>query len=157
MSEKPTNFQVVAENRNASREYHFLEKWEAGIVLWGTEVKSIREGRVNIRDSFVRVVKGEVFILNLHITPYSKTSSRDLSLTSTRERKLLLKQSEIRALHEGLIQKGLTCVPTKLYFKRGLAKVEIALSKGKQLYDKRRDLKDRLHQREMDRARKSRS
>jgi SsrA-binding protein len=156
MSDKPDNFQLVAENRNAAREYHFVEKWEAGIVLWGTEVKSIREGRVNIRDSFVRVSKGEVFIHNLHITPYSKTSSRDLSLTATRERKLLLKQSEIRALFGGLSQKGLTCVPTKLYFKRGLAKVEIALSKGKQLYDKRRDLKDRLHQREMDRAAKSR-
>ena len=142
--------QPVAENRYAYHQYHISERWEAGIVLLGTEVKSIREGRVNLRDSFVRMSRGEIYVINLHITPYSRTSTRDLD--SSRERKLLLKKQEIQEIEGGLTRKGLTCVPIKLYFKRGMAKLQIALCKGKEQKDKRQDLKKREHQREMDRA-----
>jgi SsrA-binding protein len=150
---KPDNFKLVAENRYAYHQYHILERFEAGIALMGTEVKSIREGRVNLRDSFVRIVRGEAIAFNLHITPYSKTSQRDLN--AARDRKLLLTRHEIEKLNGSLSQKGLTCVPLKMYFKRGFAKLEIAVAKGKQLYDKREALKERVHRREMDRALKS--
>jgi len=146
---------VVAENRYAFHQYHFSERWEAGIVLLGTEVKSIREGRVNLRDSFVRVVRNEAFVLNLHITPYSRTSNRFLD--PTRERKLLLKKHEIMELEGGLTRKGLTCVPIKLYFKKGMAKLQIGLCKGKEQRDKRQDIRKKEHQREMQRALKKRS
>jgi SsrA-binding protein len=144
----------IAENRFAFHQYHIMEKWEAGIVLLGTEVKSLREGRVNIKDSFVRFVKGAPYLFNLHITPYSHTASK--TLEATRERKLLLHDYEIRKIFGHLTQRGLTCVPLRLYFKKGRAKAEIALCKGKQLYDKRRDLKERIQNREIDRAVKGR-
>ncbi len=149
---KKQNQKTVAENRKASHNYHLLERWEAGIVLLGPEVKSARQGRVNLGDSYVRIQGEEVFVVNLHISPYSKCGDRILD--PTRQRKLLLNRSEIEELIGKISRKGLTCVPTKLYFKRGVIKLQIALCKGKQDYDKRQDLKKKAHQREMDRAMK---
>lgn len=153
MAKKSEEFKVAAENRKAFHDYHIMDRWEAGIVLMGPEVKSIREGKVNLRDSYIRLKNEEVFVVNLHISLYAMT--RHTELDPTRERKLLLKHNEIKELIGKISRRGLTCVPIKLYFKNGRAKLEIALCQGKQLYDKREDLKKKVHQREMDRAVKS--
>jgi SsrA-binding protein len=143
---------TIADNRKASHKYQFIEKWEAGLVLKGYEVKSVRMGRVNLGDAYVRVVNGEAYVVNLHISAYSNACVSDID--PTQQRKLLLHKSELEEIIGGISRKGLTCVPTKMYFKRGIAKLQIALSKGKDTYDKRQDLKKKDHQREMDRARK---
>ena len=143
---------AVAENRKASHDFHFLEKWEAGIALLGPEVKSVRSGRVNLGDSYVRLSGGEAYVVNMHISPYEKAGDRVLD--PTRQRKLLLNESEIKQLIGGISRKGLTCIPIKVYFKRGYAKLQIALCEGKKTHDKRESLKKRIHQREMDRATK---
>jgi SsrA-binding protein len=145
----------IATNRQAHLKYVLFDKYEAGIVLQGSEVKSIREGRVNLKDGFVRIVRGEAFLFNCHISPYSHI--QDIRLADPiRMRKLLLKRSEIERLSGQISRKGHTIVPLSVYFKKGLAKVEIAVAKGKQEYDKRETIRRRMAQREAQRAIKRR-
>src|SRR3954462_6491735 len=136
----------IAENRKASHDYHLLETFEAGIVLVGTEVKAIREGRVNLRDSFARVEGGEVYLFNVNISPYSHRGYVDHE--PLRRRKLLLNRDEIRKLIGKTVEKGMTLVPVRMYFKNGRIKVAISLAKGKKEYDKRETVKRRDADRE---------
>ena len=151
MSEKKeSGIQVIATNRQAGFKYEILEHFEAGLCLRGSEVKSVREGRANLSDSYVRLQAHEAYIVNLHISPYSHVSF-DVP-DPTRMRKLLLKSTEIARL-EGLIsRKGFTCVPLKLYFKQGWVKLEIAVGRGKKVYDRRESIKKKIQQREIDRS-----
>ena len=140
----------VATNRQASFRYHLSDHVEAGIQLQGSEVKSMRDGGVQIKDAYAFVRKGEVFLVNMHIAPYGP-AARD-GHEPERERKLLLHRYEIDRLIGSVQEKGLTLVPTRVYFKDGRAKVEIALGRGKDQGDKRRDLKAKDQRREIDRA-----
>jgi SsrA-binding protein len=144
----------IAENRKAFHDYHLLETFEAGIVLLGTEVKSIREGRVNLRDSFARVEDGEVFLYNVNISPYSHRGYADHE--PLRRRKLLLNRDEIRKLIGKTVEKGMTLVPVRLYYKNGRVKVAVSLAKGKKDYDKRETIKRREADRETRAAIKTR-
>ncbi|HEY5649677.1 MAG TPA: SsrA-binding protein SmpB [Nitrospiria bacterium] len=146
---------VVATNSKAFHDYHLSDKFEAGIVLVGTEVKSLREGRANLRDSFARIEKNEVFLHNCHIAPYSHGNL--LNHDPVRRRKLLLNRREINKLIGKVQQKGFTLVPLKIYFKKGRAKVELALAQGKHTSDKRESIKRKTAEREIQRAIKSRS
>jgi len=143
----------IAENRKAFHDYHLLESFEAGIALLGTEVKAIREGRVNLRDSFARVEGGEVFLYNVNISPYSHRGYVDHE--PLRRRKLLLHRDEIRKLIGKTVERGMTLVPTRLYFKNGRVKVSVSLAKGKKEYDKRETIKRRETDRETRAAIKS--
>ena len=136
----------IAENRKAFHDFHLMETFEAGLVLLGTEVKAIREGRVNLRDSFARVEDGEVFLYNVHISPYSHRGYADHE--PLRRRKLLLHRDEIRKLIGKTVEKGMTLVPVRLYFKDGRVKVAVSLAKGKKDYDKRETIKRRETERE---------
>jgi SsrA-binding protein len=140
----------VATNRQAAFQYHLLERYECGVVLQGSEVKSIRDGGVQIKDSYATVSKGEVWLHNMHIAPYLPASRENHE--PERPRKLLLHAREIEALTESSQQKGLTLVPTRVYFKGSRAKIEIALARGKDQGDKRRDLKAKDQQRDIQRA-----
>jgi SsrA-binding protein len=153
-SEREKAQRVIADNRKAYHDYHVLDTWEAGIALLGTEVKSIREGSVNLRDSYARLEKGEVWLLNVHIGPYSHTGWE--SHAERRQRKLLLHRDEIRKLTGRIIDRGLTLVPLQLYFKNGRVKVSLALVKGKQAHDKRETLRRREVDRETRAAVKAR-
>src|SRR3954451_7343825 len=144
----------VAENRKAFHDYHLIETFEAGLVLLGTEVKAIREGQVNLRDSFARVEDGEVYLYNVHISPYSHRGYADHE--PLRRRKLLLHKREIRKLIGKTVERGMTLVPTRLYFKEGRVKVALRVEKGKQAYDKRETIKKREADRETRAAVKSR-
>ena len=144
----------IAENRKAFHDFHLLETFEAGIVLLGTEVKSIREGRVNLRDSFARVEDGEVFLYNVNISPYSHRGYADHE--PLRRRKLLLNRDEIRKLIGKTVEKGMTLVPVRLYYKNGRVKDAVSLAKGKKEYDKRETIKRREVDRETRAAIKSR-
>jgi SsrA-binding protein len=144
----------IAENRKAYHDFHLLESFEAGIVLLGTEVKAIREGRVNLRDSFARVEDGEVFLYNVNISPYSHRGYADHE--PLRRRKLLLHRDEIRKLIGKTVEKGMTLVPVRLYFKNGRVKVAVSLAKGKKDYDKRETIRRREADRETRAAIKSR-
>ena len=146
---------VIAENRKARHDYHVLETWESGIALLGTEVKAIREGRVNLRDSYARVENGEVWMMNVHISPYSHRGYAQHA--EMRQRKLLLHTHEIRKLVGRTKEKGLTLVPLELYFKNGRVKVLLALAKGKQAHDKRETIRRREVDRETRAAVKGRS
>jgi SsrA-binding protein len=137
---------IVADNRKAHHDYHILETFEAGMVLVGTEVKAIREGRVNLRDSFARVDNGEVFVFNVHISPYSHRGYAQHD--PLRRRKLLLHRSEIRKLVGKTVEKGMTLVPLRMYFKDGRVKLAIGLAKGKKDYDRRETIKRRETERE---------
>jgi len=144
---------VITKNRKAFFDYHIEETIEAGIVLTGNEIKSIRLGRVNLKDSFARVMNNELFLLNVHISPYRMAdgfSNED----PERRRKLLVHKREIKRLIGKTKVKGFTLVPTKMYFKRGKVKVEIALARGKTHYDKRESIKRKESDREMERAMK---
>lgn len=146
---------LIVQNKKARHDYAFLETFEAGIALQGTEVKSLREGRANLRDTYAVIQDGEVILRGLHISPYSHTS--DTRLDPRRDRKLLLNRQEIRKLVGKTQEKGLTLVATRLYFNdKGLVKVELALARGKKQHDKRRDIADRDARREIDRAVKRR-
>ena len=145
---------LISDNRKAGFDYHILETFEAGIMLQGTEVKSIREGRVNLRDSFARVEAGEVWVYNIHISAYSHRGYADHE--PTRRRKLLLHKQEIRKLIGKTVEKGMTLVPTRLYFKNGRVKVAVALAKGKKEYDKRETERRREADRETRAAIKTR-
>ena len=136
----------IAENRKAFHDYHLLENFEAGIVLLGTEVKAVREGRVNLRDSFARVEDGEVFLYNVHISPYSHRGYADHE--PLRRRKLLLHRHEILKLIGKTVEKGMTLVPVRMYFKNGRVKVAVSVAKGKKEYDKRETIKRRDADRE---------
>jgi len=138
-------------NRKAFHNYFVMDKYEAGVALEGCEVKSIREGEVNISDSFVRFVGEEAYVFNMHVKPYSHLDTSN-AVDPTRQRKLLLKKHEIEKLIGLVSQKSFSCIPVKLYFKRGKVKLQIALCKGKNLYDKRESLKKKVHDREVDRA-----
>jgi len=141
----------IAVNRKARYDYFILEKCEAGISLLGHEVKSIREGRINLKDSFVRVIKDEAFLINCHISPYSKIQGH-AEIDPCRMRKLLLNRREIEYLKGKGTQKGHTIVPLTMYFKRGKIKVEIGLGRGKKQFDKRESIKRRIHDKESQKA-----
>ncbi|CAN5461677.1 SsrA-binding protein SmpB [soil metagenome] len=136
----------IAENRKAFHDYHIMETFEAGIVLQGTEVKAIREGNVNLRDSYARVDGSEVWLYNVHVRPYSHRGYADHE--PTRRRKLLLHRQEIRKLIGKTVERGMTLVPTRMYFHNGHVKVAIGLAKGKQAHDKRETIKRREADRE---------
>ncbi len=141
---------VLITNRKAFHEYFIFEKLETGISLLGTEVKSIRSGRVNLKDSFARVENGELYLYNCHISPYSHGNIANHE--PERRRKLLLKKKEIERFIGKTREKGLTLIPLRVYFKRGWAKVELGLAKGKKLYDKRETAAKQSAKREMERA-----
>lgn len=136
----------IAENRKAFHDYHILDTFEAGVALLGTEVKAIREGRVNLRDSFASIERGEVFLHNVNISPYSHRGYADHE--PLRKRKLLLHRNEILKLSGKTVEKGMTLVPLRLYFKSGRVKVALGLAKGKKEYDKRETIKKRETDRE---------
>src|SRR5581483_4693346 len=136
----------IAENRKAFHDFHLLETFEAGLALLGTEVKAVRERRVNLRDSFARVEDGEVFLYNVHISPYSHRGYADHE--PMRRRKLLLHRGEIRKLIGRTVEKGMTLVPLRMYLKNGRVKVALGLAKGKKEYDKREAIRRREADRE---------
>lgn len=141
---------LVCQNKKARYDYFIDEVLEAGLVLLGPEVKSLREGRASLVDSYARVKKGEVFLYNMHITPYPY--AHHVRLDPVRTRKLLLNKREIRRLIGKTKEKGYTLIPTKVYFTKGRAKIEIALAKGKRKYDKRQALKEKELRRDMEEA-----
>lgn len=145
---------VISRNRKALHDYHIDETYEAGIVLTGTEVKSVRNARVNLKDSYAKVEEGELFLYNMHISPYEQGNRYNHE--PLRVRKLLMHRGEINRLFGKVREKGYALVPLKIYFKGGRAKIEMALARGKRVYDKRQDLKDRESRREMERAVKDR-
>ncbi|MEX0842833.1 MAG: SsrA-binding protein SmpB [Gemmatimonadota bacterium] len=153
MADKNTGRKVVASNRKARHEYQILDTWEAGLVLQGPEVKSLREGKVSFQDAFARIERGEVWLYSLHISPYEQANR--FNVDPVRTRKLLLHGHEIRKLVGKVEEKGLTLIPLDIYFRAGYAKVTLALAKGKQLHDKREKLKQRTQERETQRALRS--
>jgi SsrA-binding protein len=146
--------QIVARNRKAYHDYFLYDTYEAGIVLTGTEIKSVRAGRVNLRDSYVQLRRGEAWLMNVHIAPYAAAGRENPE--PKRDRKLLLHQREIYRLQGAVREKGLTIVPLRLYLKNNRAKVEIALAKGKKLYDKRAAIEKRETRRRIEQEIKSR-
>jgi len=151
-SDKPP-VKVITDNRKARFLYEILETYEAGIELQGTEVKSLREGRVNLQDAYALIRNGEAWLLNAHISPY-QASSAYFNHEPKRTRKLLLNRKEISKLIGNLEQKGLTLIPLKMYFKGNWVKVSLGLGRGKKLYDKRETVKRRQDQREIQRVMK---
>ena len=149
----PSNMKNIAVNRKARHEYIILDTYEAGIALKGTEVKSLRQGKVSLRESFAQFDGNEIFIMNMHISPYA--FGNIFNVHPKRKRKLLLHSREIGRLKGQVEEKGLTLIPLRIYFKKGFAKVELALAKGKKLYDKRHALAEKDAQREMDREMKN--
>jgi SsrA-binding protein len=152
-NDKSDGRKIVVQNRKARYEYHILEKWEAGLVLRGTEVKSLRGGRANLQDAYATVTGGELWLHNLHISPYEHGNR--FNHEPLRPRKLLLSRREIRKLIGQVEQKGLTLVLLDIYFRRGIAKATLALARGKKLHDKREDLRKRSDERDMERALKA--
>ncbi len=142
------NFKLVANNKKAYFDYFIEDKYEAGIALHGTEVKSLRTGKCSIKESFLRIEKGEVFIYNMHISPYEKGNI--FNKDPLRVRKLLLHKFQINKINGQLVQKGYTLVPLQVYFKGSLVKVEIGLARGKKLYDKREALAKKDQRREVE-------
>jgi SsrA-binding protein len=145
---------IVSENRKARHDYLILEQFEAGMVLTGTEVQSMRLGKVNLKDAYAKIKNGEVFLYQMHIGPYPFAYYDNHE--PLRTRKLLLHRREINRLFAKANEQGHTLVPLRVYFKKGKAKVVIAIAKGKRAYDKRESIRKREHDREMDRARKQR-
>ena len=137
---------IIAENRKASHDYHFIETFEAGVALLGTEVKSIREGGANLRDSFARIEDGEIWVYNVHINAYRNRGYSDHD--PTRRRKLLLHRQEIRKLIGKTVERGMTLVPVRMYLKNGRVKIAVSLAKGKKAHDKRETIKKREADRE---------
>ncbi len=146
---------VICVNRRARHDYFIDETFEAGMVLTGSEVKSLREGRANLKDSYARILKGEAVLVNAHISPYP--AANQFNHEPTRTRKLLLHKREIRRLTGRISERGLTLIPLQLYFKKGKVKAELGLARGKKLYDKRETMRKRAVQREVERSLKSRS
>ncbi len=148
------NARVIARNKKARHDFNIEETYEAGIILQGTEIKSIRQGKVNLKDSFAVVENGEVFLYNMHISPYKQGNRYNHE--PERKRKLLLHARQIRSLIGYTKQKGYTLVPLSLYIRDNLAKIELALAKGKNVHDKRRDIAEKTAKREIERAFKDR-
>lgn len=150
MAEKKDNIKIIARNKKARHEYFILETYECGIELFGTEVKSIRQGKVNLADSYAGITNGEVLIKQMNVSPFEKGNifNRD----PMRERKLLMHKQEILRLSQKIKEQGLSLVPLNVYLKGSLVKVELALVKGKKLYDKREDMAKRDAKRSIDRA-----
>ncbi len=146
------NIKVLIKNKKVRHEFFIEETYEAGIELKGSEVKSIREGKANIKEAYVRIKDNEALITGMHISPYEKAGS--WSLEPARTRRLLLHKREIIKLYSMVAQKGLTLVPLTVYLKNGLVKIEIGVARGKKLYDKRQDIKQRDAKRQQDLARK---
>jgi len=146
---------VIAKNRKAHHDYHIVETYEAGIVLTGTEIKSIRQGRVNIKDSYARIENGELFLMGMHISPYEQGNRHNVD--PTRTRKLLMHAKEIKQLIGKTKLKGLTLIPLDVHLRNGFAKVQLALAKGKKLYDKRETVAKRDSEREIRRRLKERN
>ena len=144
---------VITVNRQARHEYHIIETYEAGIALCGTEVKSLRAGRANLKDSYAKVVNGEVFMLGAHISEYEQGNRHNHD--PKRDRKLLMHKREIVRLNSKISERGLTLVPLRMYFKRGKAKVALGLARGKRMPSKREELRRRVLDREMERALKN--
>jgi SsrA-binding protein len=151
---KDEDREVIARNKRARHDYHILDSWEAGIVLSGTEVKSLRAGKANLVDAYGIIKGGEIFLLNMHVSPYEQ--GNQFNHDPTRTRKLLLHKREIRRLIGAVERQGLTLVPLELYFRNGVAKVSIALAKGKKTHDKREDERRRDDEREMARFARTR-
>lgn len=147
---RPTGFKLIAQNKKAFHDYHIEESFEAGIVLTGTEVKSLRAGRANLRDSYAAVKNEELYLIGCHISPYEQGNV--FNHEPVRDRKLLVHRYELKRLIGKVQRSGYTMVPTKMYFKDGRAKVEVALAKGKATYDKRQDLAKKDAQRDIERA-----
>jgi SsrA-binding protein len=143
---------IVCQNRKARHDYFIDEVYEAGIALVGPEVKSLRGGRGSLQDAYARVKNGELFLYNMHVTPYS--FAHNLDLDPTRTRKLLMQKREIKRLIGKTEEKGYSLIPLSVYFSRGIVKVELALAKGKKKYDKRHALKDKEMKRELDQLKK---
>lgn len=142
---------LVANNKKARHEYFIEDTYEAGIVLTGTEIKSVRQGKVNIKESYAKIINGEVFIIGMHISPYEQGNI--FNVDPLRERKLLLNKREIKRIETQTSEKGKTLVPLKMYINEsGLAKMEIGVAQGKKLYDKRADIAQKDAKRRMDRA-----
>lgn len=152
MGKKNEATRTVCENRKARHDYFIHETYEAGIELFGTEVKSLRQGKANIKDSYGMIKNGEIFLENMHISPYDQGSFSNQD--PLRPKKLLMHKREIMKLFGQTREKGLTLVPLKIYFKRGRAKAELALASGKHTYDKRRALADKAAKRDIERAMK---
>ena len=146
---KTDGIKLIANNKKAYHDYFILEKYEAGLVLHGTEVKSLRMGKCSIKEAFIRVEDGEMYIYGMHISPYEKGNI--FNKDPLRIRKLLLHRSEINKMEAKLKEKGLTLVPIKVYFKDSLVKVEIGMARGKKLYDKRQDIAKKDQRREAER------
>jgi len=153
MAQSSDGYKIITDNRKARFEYEILETFETGIELKGTEVKSIRAGRVNLGDGFANLRNGEVILMNVHVSPHNTTSNY-FNHDPRRPRKLLMHRAEIRRLVGKVEQQGLTLIPLKLYLKRGWVKVLLGLAKGKRLHDKREDLKRKQDKRDMARAMK---
>ena len=149
MEKKTAGIKIAAENRKARHDYHIHETYEAGLALTGTEVKSLRAGKANLKDSYAAIERGELFLHNLHISPYEQGNR--FNHEPLRVRKLLMHRYEINKLLGKIKEKGFTLVPLKLYFTRGKVKVELALTTGKKTYDKRHDLAEKDAKRDMDR------
>jgi SsrA-binding protein len=145
---------LICANKRARRDYAIDETYEAGMVLVGTEVKALRQGKANLKDSYARIKGGEVFLVDSHISPYSH--GNQFNHDPDRTRKLLMHKREIRKLYGKTRERGFTLIPLRMYFKDGKAKVEVGLGKGKKLYDKREDLKRRAMEREVERSFKGR-
>ena len=150
MPAKNQSIKIVAENRRARHDYHIHETFEAGIVLTGTEIKSLRGGRANLTDSYARIENGELFLISAHISPYDQGNR--FNHEPRRNRKLLMHKSEILRLLGKTREKGYTLVPLKIYLSHGLAKVELALASGKDLYDKRQSAAEKDAKREVERT-----
>jgi SsrA-binding protein len=145
---------VVSDNRRARFEYEIVQVYEAGIALTGTEVKSMRQGKANLQDAFARVEDGELWLYNCHVSPYD--FGNRFNHDPVRKRRLLMRKKEILKIKSQLAEKGLTLIPLKIYFKRNWVKVDLALARGRQLYDKRENIAKRDTKRDLDRVVKSR-
>ncbi len=156
MSRTAEDTRTITTNRKAYHDYFIEETYEAGIALTGSEIKSVRQGKVNLRDSYARIERGEVWLLNCHISTYEQ-GGRYFNHDPLRPRKLLLRRDEISRLAGKVEQRGLTLVPLRLYLKHGLAKIELAVVRGKHKYDKRQAIAERDAQREIERALRERS
>ncbi len=151
----PDTVRVVARNRKASYEYHLMDRYEAGLVLMGSEIKSIQLGRISLQEAFVTDQNGELWVLNMHIAEYKQAA--DQGHAPRRPRKLLLHRKEINRIIGEITRKGYTVVPTQLHLKRGLAKLEIAVARGKKLYDKRQTMREKDDRRQAERAMQERN
>jgi SsrA-binding protein len=154
MAKKQSGEKIIAQNKTARLNYFIEDTMEAGMALLGTEVKSMREGKVNLKDSYAMVEDGEVFVYDMHVSPYSHGNR--MNHEPLRKRKLLLHGREIKKLYGKSRERGLALVPLKLYFKNGRVKLEIGIGKGKKLYDKREDIKGQAARREIERGMRER-